>query len=155
MVKQFIPYQPSYSLEAGVERSIDALRAVATVASHLVFKTQTKFAASVEITDQCNAGCHYCYVYPSDWDQSQRMQGYMQLSVQEHREKEKQVFETLEKLKKQGIVHLDFNGENVGKCVLRDEILCETCVCNITGLAQGINAIDLSTILGIIRASFG
>jgi sulfatase maturation enzyme AslB (radical SAM superfamily) len=349
MTKQFVPYQPSYSLEAGVERGIDALKAVATVASHLIFKTQTKFAASVEITDQCNAGCHYCYVYPSDWDQSQRIQGYMQLSVQEHRLKEKQVFETLEKLRKQGIVHvtlvggetalapkairraaelfpvvwvvtngaaklpslpnsvvvfvsldgspefhnqsrdplgffdkckygnltgmsaaiarninesergayvhltltkaalthfsdtvdwlvtdikklrgivvsgtaakskvdafaftiedrqqlkqlivnaakrygwelfpfnqptvnnflfdeeyiiqspsqcsvaervisLDFNGESVGKCVLRDDTLCETCVCNITGLARGINAVDLGTILGIIRASFG
>ena len=50
---------------------------------------------------------------------------------------------------------LDLNGKSVGKCVLRDETLCETCVCNITGLARAIDQVDLRTISGVIRASFG
>ncbi|MEH1899543.1 MAG: radical SAM protein [Nostoc sp.] len=349
MTNHFSPYEPPYTLEEKLSRLGTLLYASATVASHLVLQTQTKFAASVEITDRCNAGCHYCYVYPSEWSQQERIQGYMQLSPQEHRIKEKQVFETLERLKKQGIVHvtlvggetalapkaiqraselfpvvwvvtngaaklpnlprstavfvsidglpdyhnhsrdplgffskthygnltgmaaaivrninesdrgayvhitltrqslqhfpdavdwivrdikklrgivvsgaattdkadpisfqlqdrqllkqmvaacakkygwqlfpfnqpkvneflfdekyiindasscsvakrvesLNFEGKSVGKCILRDEILCETCVCNITGLAQGINSFDVPTILGVMRATFG
>jgi organic radical activating enzyme len=50
---------------------------------------------------------------------------------------------------------LDFNGQSVGKCVLRDETLCETCVCNITGLARAINRVHFPTIFGVIRACFG
>ncbi|MBW4612253.1 MAG: hypothetical protein KME21_03050 [Desmonostoc vinosum HA7617-LM4] len=50
---------------------------------------------------------------------------------------------------------LNFEGKSVGKCVLRDETLCETCVCNITGLAQGIDSFDIPTILGVLQASFG
>lgn len=50
---------------------------------------------------------------------------------------------------------LDFNGKNVGKCVLRNETLCETCVCNVTGLARAIDRVHLPTISGVLRASFG
>ncbi|MCC5640154.1 radical SAM protein [Nostoc sp. CHAB 5844] len=349
MNNYFSPYKPPYTLSERLERFSAILTASATVASHLLLQTRTKFAASVEVTDRCNAGCHYCYVYPSDWDQKKRIHGYLQLSPEEHRQKEKQVFETLEKLYKQGIVHvtvvggetalapkamqraaelfpvvwvvtngaaklpnlpnsavvfvsidgtpeyhnqsrdplgffaksrygdlkgmaaaivrninesargayvhitltrqsieyfvdtvewllkdvkklrgivvsgaatkdksdpitlqiqdrhklkkliescadkygwelfpfnqpkvneflfderyiiydssscsvakrvesLNFEGQNVGKCVLRDEIDCETCVCNITGLAQGIDSFDIPTILGVLQASFG
>lgn len=349
MTQQFSPYSPPYSLSEIFERCSSILHAGATVASNLLLQTQTKFAASVEVTDRCNAGCHYCYVYPSNWVQTQRMQGYMQLQKNERHQKEKQVFETLEQLKKKGIVQvtlvggetalapktiqratelfpvvwvvtngvaklpnlprsavifvsmdgppdyhnrlrdpqgffvnnlyenltgmsaaivrninqsergayvhitltrqsieyfstavdwlvkdvkklrgivvsgaatkdktdpvtlriedrqmlkqlieasarkygwelfpfnqpkvndflfdepniissssqcsvaervesLDFDGKNVGKCVLRDETLCETCVCNITGLARAINCFHLPTILGVLRASFG
>lgn len=106
----FSPYKPSYTFNERLERLGAILNASATVASHLILQTRTKFAASVEVTDRCNAGCHYCYVYPSQWDQKQRIQGYLQLSPEEHRQKEKQVFETLEKLHKQGIVHVTVVG---------------------------------------------
>lgn len=349
MTANFSLYRPPYTLAETFERCGAILQASATVATHLILQTKTKFAASVEITDRCNAGCHYCYVYQPDWDQRQRIQGYMQLPIEEHRQKEKEVFETLERLKQEGIVHvtvvggdpalapkaiqraselfpvvwvvtngaaklpslphsaivfvsidglpdyhnhsrdplgffvnnhygdlkgmaaaivrninqsergaymhitltpqalehfpsavdwlvkdvkklrgivvsgaatkdkadpvtfqtqdrqvlkqmiaasaqkygwelfpfnqpkvnnflfdekyvidgpsscsvaqrvesLDFNGNSVGKCVLRDETLCETCVCNITGLARGIDSFHIPTILGVLRASFG
>jgi hypothetical protein len=73
-------------------------------------QTQTAFAASVEVTDRCNAGCSYCYVYNPQWNQHQRLQGYLQLTPPEHRQQEKQVFETLEQLKKQGIIHVTLVG---------------------------------------------
>jgi sulfatase maturation enzyme AslB (radical SAM superfamily) len=110
MTNHFSPHQPPYSLSEKLSRTSAILRATATVVFHLIRRTQTKFAASVEVTDRCNAGCHYCYVYQPEWDQNQRMQGYMQLSVEEHRQKEKQVFETLERLKTSGIVHLTVVG---------------------------------------------
>lgn len=110
MKNQFSPYKPPYSLGEKFRRYSAILRASATVASNLVRQNQTAFAASVEVTDRCNAGCHYCYVYDPDWNQRQRMQGYMQLPLEEHRHKEKQVFETLERLKKKGIVHVTVVG---------------------------------------------
>jgi hypothetical protein len=55
----------------------------------------------------------------------------------------------------QWLESLDFNGNSVGKCVLKNETLCETCVCNITGMAQAIDQIDLKTISGVIQATFG
>lgn len=110
MTNHFSPYEPPYTLDEKLSRLGTLLYASATVASHLVLQTRTKFAASVEITDRCNAGCHYCYVYPSEWSQKERIQGYMQLPLLEHRQKEKQVFETLEHLKKQGIVHVTLVG---------------------------------------------
>jgi len=81
-----------------------------TFLSKLRQQSQTAFGASVEVTDRCNAGCHYCYVYPPEWDQKQRIQGYLQLTAEAHREKEQQVFETLEKLKKKEIVHVTLVG---------------------------------------------
>ena len=86
------------------------LQATATVAYHLLARSQTKFAASVEVTDRCNAGCNYCYVYEPEWDQRQRMQGYLQLPADEHRQKEQEVFRTLERLKQEGIVHVTLVG---------------------------------------------
>lgn len=106
----FAPYQPSYSLRERLQRFSEIAQATTKVASHLVRQTTTKFAASVEITDRCNAGCHYCYVYPQDWDQKQRVQGYLQLSKAEHQQKEAQVVQTLERLKKAGIVHVTLVG---------------------------------------------
>lgn len=110
MTNRFVPYNPSYSLNEFFERSKAIIYAGTTVASNLARQTQIKFAASIEVTDRCNAGCHYCYVYPPEWNQKQRMQGYMQLLPDEHRQKEKQVFETLEKLKKNGIIHVSIVG---------------------------------------------
>lgn len=110
MANLFTPYKPPYSLEEMIERTGTMLQATASVAFHLITKTQTKFGASVEVTDRCNAGCNYCYVYEPDWDQKKRMQGYLQLSPSEYKVKEKQVFATLEKLKKQGIVHVTVVG---------------------------------------------
>ncbi|MBE9209880.1 hypothetical protein IQ244_25970 [Nostoc sp. LEGE 06077] len=104
MNNYFSPYKPAYTLSERFERFSAIFTATSTVASHLLLQTRTKFAASVEVTDRCNAGCHYCYVYSSEWDQNKRIQGYLQLSSKEHHQREKQVFETLEKLHKQGIV---------------------------------------------------
>jgi hypothetical protein len=50
---------------------------------------------------------------------------------------------------------LNFDGKSVGKCILRDETLCETCVCNMTGLTRAIYRVDIPTISGILRASSG
>ncbi|WP_373538748.1 hypothetical protein [Chamaesiphon sp.] len=58
------------------------------MASHLLRGSSTKFATAIEITDRCNAGCHYCYVYPPEWTQHQRVQGYLQLSKPDHERKE-------------------------------------------------------------------
>lgn len=109
-MQNFVPYKPPYTLSEKLHRYGAILRASATVASNLVRRTKTSFAASVEVTDRCNAGCHYCYVYQPDWDQKQRMLGYMQLLPKEHRQKEQQVFETLDLLKKKGIVHVSVVG---------------------------------------------
>lgn len=106
----FTPYFPDYTIEERLQRLGTIAQATITVASHLVRQTNEKFAASVEITDRCNAGCHYCYVYPQDWDQHQRVQGYLQLTKEAHRQKEAQVLQTLERLKSQGVVHVTLVG---------------------------------------------
>jgi sulfatase maturation enzyme AslB (radical SAM superfamily) len=109
MINQFVPYKPPYSLGEKLRRSGSILRASAT-AIFQIAQQRSGFAASVEVTDRCNAGCHYCYVYPPEWDQQQRMQGYAQLPLKEHRQKEEQVLETLERLHKKGVVHLTVVG---------------------------------------------
>jgi len=109
MEKVFIPYNPPYSLSEKLLRFGTVLRASAIAISQMA-QRKNGFAASVEITDRCNAGCHYCYVYQPEWDQQQRMQGYMQLPKEQHRQKEGQVLETLELLKKKGIVHITVVG---------------------------------------------
>jgi organic radical activating enzyme len=106
----FVPYQPPYSLTEKLQRAVTIAQATATVASHLLRGSNTKFAASIEITDRCNAGCHYCYVYPPEWTQHDRVEGYLQLSKPDHERKEAQVFETLERLHRQGIVHVTLVG---------------------------------------------
>ena len=75
MTTRFSPYSPPYTSSEILERFGAILQASATVASHLILQTKTKFAASVEVTDRCNAGCHYCYVYKPEWSQRQRIQG--------------------------------------------------------------------------------
>lgn len=73
-------------------------------------RKETRFAASIEVTDRCNAGCHYCYVYPQEWDQHQRVRGYLQLGPQEQNQKEQQVLQTLNRLKEQGVIHVSLVG---------------------------------------------
>lgn len=107
---RFFPYKPPYSLGEKLYRSGTILRASAAAIFQLARGHSSGFAASVEVTDRCNAGCHYCYVYPPEWNQQQRMQGYTQLPLKEHRQKEEQVFETLERLYKKGVVHVTLVG---------------------------------------------
>jgi organic radical activating enzyme len=107
---QFIPYTPNYSFFEHAERFIAVAQTVTSFAFHLIKNDTTKFAASVEITDRCNAGCSYCYVYPREWTQQERVKGYLQLSAEEQRQKESQVFDTLQKLKDLGVVHVTLVG---------------------------------------------
>ncbi|MBW4422019.1 MAG: radical SAM protein [Myxacorys californica WJT36-NPBG1] len=106
----FTPYSPDYSLREKLQRTATILHASAFAVTRLLQNKKIQFAASVEITDRCNAGCHYCYVYPQEWDQRQRLQGYLQLSKAEHSEKERQVFQTLDQLKQAGIIHVTLVG---------------------------------------------
>ncbi len=108
-------YMPKYSFFEKLERwksiaqtVVGASKVVLT--SRKLNLSHAAFGASVEITDRCNAGCHHCYVYDSDWDQNKRMKGYLQLPVAEHRVKETQVYETLDKLSSRGIVHVTLVG---------------------------------------------
>ncbi len=106
---RFIPYQSPYTVWEKLARS--GVVYAASLSAMTQFLRQGKgFAASIEITDRCNAGCHYCYVYPPDWDQDQRMQGYLQLSKTEHRTQEQQVIQTLEELQQSGVVHVTLVG---------------------------------------------
>lgn len=107
---KFTPFEPPYSIGERFSRIGQIAQATTNVASHLIRQTDKKFAASVEITDRCNAGCHYCYVYPQSWDQRQRVQGYLQLTKEAHRQKEAQVLQTLDRLKAEGIVHVTLVG---------------------------------------------
>lgn len=123
--RPFSVYEPPYTLTERVRR-YGAIARTVTGALRIIFisrllkQSHAAFGASVEITDRCNAGCYYCYVYPSDWDQKQRMEGYLQLRPQEHRQKEKQVIETLERLYRQGIVHVTLIG---GEPLLAQKII--------------------------------
>jgi MoaA/NifB/PqqE/SkfB family radical SAM enzyme len=102
-------YKPSYGFWDSLERGYSIARTFIS-ASQIVLKSKllkqprATIGASVEITDRCNAGCHHCYVYEPDWDQKQRMEGYLQLSVPEHRIKEKKVYETLDRIRAEGKV---------------------------------------------------
>lgn len=53
------------------------------------------------------------------------------------------------------VTSLGFDGESVGKCILRDQSNCETCVCNLTGLMRGVSIADQPTLGGLYRACFG
>jgi sulfatase maturation enzyme AslB (radical SAM superfamily) len=106
----FMPYSPNDGLREKFQRTATILQASALAVARLLQNRKTQIAASVEITDRCNAGCHYCYVYPQEWDQRQRLQGYLQLSKAEHLEKEQQVFQTLDQLKQAGIIHVTLVG---------------------------------------------
>lgn len=115
MARNFSPYQPPYTALEKLRRYGTILRAFAgalkiTIGSKVFHRPEQFFGASVEVTDRCNAGCHYCYVYQPEWDQKKRIQGYMELSAQEHWQKEDKVFQTLEKLAERGIVHVTLVG---------------------------------------------
>ncbi|MBW4554150.1 MAG: radical SAM protein [Aphanocapsa sp. GSE-SYN-MK-11-07L] len=122
---KFTVYQPVYRLGERLERYYAISRTV-TGALKVILKSRihrlphAAFGASIEITDRCNAGCNYCYVYPSEWTQTQRMAGYLNLSTHEHREQEKQVFATLARLHRQGIVHVTLIG---GEPLLASKII--------------------------------
>jgi MoaA/NifB/PqqE/SkfB family radical SAM enzyme len=101
-------YEPPYGLFDTIERYYSVARTFVG-ASKIILKSKftrqrVAIGASVEITDRCNAGCHHCYVYDPDWDQNKRMEGYLQLPVQEHRQAEKAVYQTLDRLRNEGKV---------------------------------------------------
>ncbi|HEY9616752.1 MAG TPA: radical SAM protein [Microcoleaceae cyanobacterium] len=115
MNTQFSPYQPPYTTLEKLRRYGAILQAAlgafrVTIGSKVFHQSETAFGASVEVTDRCNAGCHYCYVYNPDWDQKQRLQGYLELSPSEHRHQEAKVLQTLEALKRRGIVQVTVVG---------------------------------------------
>ncbi|PZV16790.1 MAG: radical SAM protein [Leptolyngbya sp.] len=111
----FVPYQRRLSILEKVERSL----AVVQVASQSAFRyaamklkrsSQFRLGASVEITDRCNAGCNYCYVYPPEWDQHDRAKGYLELATSERRSQDDKILTLLKKLKQQGIVYITLVG---------------------------------------------
>lgn len=115
MKSYFSPYQPPYTFLEKLVRYGTILRAMAgvlriTIGSKYFNLPEKAFGASVEVTDRCNAGCHYCYVYKPEWNQKKRIQGYLELSPQEHRLKEEKIFQTLEKLHSRGIVQVTLVG---------------------------------------------
>lgn len=109
-IKPFQPYQPKYSPFEILERSLSLTRGLGEVAVKALQNSHENIAASVEITDKCNAGCHYCYVYPREWDQKQRLQGYLNLQKEQRKDKEAQVIKRLHSLKRSGVVHVTLVG---------------------------------------------
>jgi Radical SAM superfamily len=109
-MKTFHPYRPDYSPLESLDRAF-ALTESAGKAMLKAFQgTKQGLAASVEITDRCNAGCHYCYVYPREWDQKQRLEGYLNLPKEQRSHKEAQVIQRLRALKDSGVVHVTLVG---------------------------------------------
>jgi MoaA/NifB/PqqE/SkfB family radical SAM enzyme len=106
----FSPYKPSYSFLEKLLRGSALTHAAITVSINRFRSKQSIFGASVEVTDRCNAGCQYCYVYPPEWDQDQRMKGYLGLNPNEHHEAEQEICNTFIKLKERGVVHLTLVG---------------------------------------------
>jgi sulfatase maturation enzyme AslB (radical SAM superfamily) len=106
MNKQFVIYEPYYSFKERVSRYITLSKAILTGLTKKLIHSEYKPAGSIEITDRCNAGCQHCYVYPPEWNQKQRMQGYLELSSYEHSNQERQVERNLKRLKEQGVIHL-------------------------------------------------
>lgn len=109
MAIPFIPYKPAYSPGERIERLFSIIYASASVLLQSR-DPSAKFAASVEITDRCNAGCHYCYVYPEHWAQNRRIKGYLELNPKEHRGAEQRIYDVLESLRKEGVVHITLVG---------------------------------------------
>jgi sulfatase maturation enzyme AslB (radical SAM superfamily) len=112
---QYRVYEPPYSLFERGERWFAISQTL--IGAYLKIRgpksvpgVRSTFGASVEITDRCNAGCEHCYVYPSSWDQSQRMTGYLGLEPTQRKTVEGKILETLDKLKKEGIVHVTLVG---------------------------------------------
>lgn len=107
---EFLPFEPHYTEEQSFTTTLNIMKAVGVFGLNLIFRTNTKFAASVEITDACNAGCNYCYVYDKSWDQNKRIKGYLELEKDAHKLKEEEVLKTLISLSKRGIVHVTLVG---------------------------------------------
>jgi sulfatase maturation enzyme AslB (radical SAM superfamily) len=106
---KFIPYLPEYNPLSLFERTTT----VASASIQAIVKSldkNSKIGASVEITDKCNAGCDYCYVYPKDWDQKQRLDGYEGLDKTTHLERENQIIKIIEDLRSEGLVHITLVG---------------------------------------------
>ena len=108
--KRFYPYRPKYSPFEILERAFSLTEGLGQVAVQSFQGTEKSIAASVEITDRCNAGCHYCYVYPREWDQKQRLQGYLNLPKERREDKESQVIQRLHNLRDSGVVHVTLVG---------------------------------------------
>lgn len=106
----FQPYRPDYSPLESLDRVFTLTRGLGTLVAQAMQGVEKNIAASVEITDQCNAGCHYCYVYPREWDQKQRLQGYLNLPKNERKHKEAQVIQRLHDLKATGVIHVTLVG---------------------------------------------
>jgi sulfatase maturation enzyme AslB (radical SAM superfamily) len=113
-IAPFYIYHPPYTMLEKFERWYAVSRtifgALKIIFTSRINKSRAAFGASVEITDRCNAGCNYCYVYPTDWDQDRRVAGYLQLSPNEHKKFQDLVYQSLDKLKRQGIVHVTLVG---------------------------------------------
>lgn len=116
---KFKPYIPEYSPLDFTFRSVTIGQ---TIASTMVssINQNAKIGASVEITDRCNAGCNYCYVYPKDWSQEQRLKGYTQTPPDKKLEGDERIISVLEKLREEGILHVTLVG---GEPALAPKIL--------------------------------
>ncbi|MEO0704124.1 MAG: radical SAM protein [Cyanobacteria bacterium J06649_5] len=108
--QKFSPYRPIYSPLETLERAFALTGGLGQVAFQSLQGAEKNIAASVEITDRCNAGCHYCYVYPREWDQKQRLQGYLNLPKDQREGREAQVIQRLHSLKNSGVVHVTLVG---------------------------------------------
>lgn len=108
--KVFHPYSPNYSPLERLNRAFILTQGLGSVIAQAIQGTRAGIAASIEITDKCNAGCHYCYVYPREWDQKQRLQGYLDISKEERSHKETQVIQRLHQLREKGFVHVTLVG---------------------------------------------
>ncbi|MGF1602114.1 MAG: radical SAM protein [Thermosynechococcaceae cyanobacterium] len=119
-----MPYFPDYTTVEKVRRNVAIAKtifgALKVVGRSRLTKKTLPFGASVEITDRCNAGCNYCYVYSKEWDQRQRIEGYLQLSPTEHKQKDQDVYKTLDSLCEQGMVLVTLVG---GEPVLSSRII--------------------------------
>ena len=108
--KKFYPYRPTYSPFETLERAFSLTGSLGQLALKSLQGIEKNIAASVEITDRCNAGCHYCYVYPREWNQKQRLQGYLNLPKGQLKDRESQVIQRLYSLKDSGVVHVTLVG---------------------------------------------
>jgi sulfatase maturation enzyme AslB (radical SAM superfamily) len=112
----FIPYQPKYTPFEFLDR-LTTVASASLEATVQALDENAKIGASVEITDKCNAGCSYCYVYPKNWDQNQRLNGYENLDKDAHKIKENQIIETLIRLKREGMIHVTLVGGEPGLAI--------------------------------------
>ncbi|MGR3278966.1 radical SAM protein [Acaryochloris marina NIES-2412] len=118
-MQKFKPYIPEYSPLDFTFRSATIGQTILQTMVSSINQT-AKIGASVEITDRCNAGCNYCYVYPKDWNQEQRLQGYTQTPPDKKSEGYDRIIGILQQLKDEGILHVTLVG---GEPALAPKIL--------------------------------